>query len=106
MLVRRKPNVSPDVGTIDCPPSFLFPSTFIRLYSLVIYYLNIGHVFLSFEFVEGLWKKETGLFYENGIVTKLHESSIWTLNQVNELYIVKNIFLTKIRSILMKQYQR
>ena len=36
MLVRLKPYVSPDV-VIDCPPSMLFLSIYIRLNSLVLY---------------------------------------------------------------------
>ena len=36
LLVRLKPYVSPDV-VIDCPPSMLFLSIYIRLNSLVLY---------------------------------------------------------------------
>ena len=43
LLVRLKPYVSPDV-VIDCPPSMLFLSIYIRLYSLVLYtFINVSH---------------------------------------------------------------
>ena len=49
LLVRLKPYVSPDV-VIDCPPSTLFLSIYIRLNSLVLYTLYLSRSTRSVEY--------------------------------------------------------
>jgi len=49
LLVRLKPYVSPDV-VIDCPPSTLFLSIYIRLNSLVLYTFSTTCRFSTLDF--------------------------------------------------------